>query len=43
MTQTRLQEILGWLDAYRNGWIAYDSNHVAELQKECRQLEQQIN
>ena len=36
--QTRLQEIEGDLAAYRNGWMSYDSAHVAALQRERAEL-----
>lgn len=36
--QTKEQEIRGMLDAYRCGWIQYDRNHVAQLQKELQQI-----
>lgn len=30
----RLEEIVGWLDAYRLNLVSYDREHVAQLQKE---------
>lgn len=36
--QTKEQEIRGMLNAYRCGWIQYDRNHVAQLQKELQQI-----
>lgn len=38
--RTRLQEIYGLLNAYRQGWISYDREHVLKLQRERRELEQ---
>lgn len=35
----RLQAIIGQLNAYRNGWIAYDRAHVRELQEERAAIE----
>lgn len=32
--QARIQEIEGWLAAYRAGWVAYDRQHVQRLQAE---------
>jgi hypothetical protein len=32
--QTRMEEIVGMLNAYRQGWISYDKSHVQELQAE---------
>jgi hypothetical protein len=32
--QSRIEEIEGWLNAYRQGWISYDWSHVRELQAE---------
>lgn len=40
--QTRKQEILAMLDAYRCGWIQYDSKHVAELKREYEALKNTI-
>ena len=36
--QSRVDEIKGWLNAYRKGWISYDSGHVRELRLELREL-----
>ena len=32
--QSRIEEIEGWLNAYRQGWISFDLSHVRELQAE---------
>lgn len=32
--QTRIEEIEGWLNAYRQGWVSFDLGHVRELQRE---------
>ncbi|MGE5522606.1 MAG: hypothetical protein ACM3SS_02750 [Rhodospirillaceae bacterium] len=32
--QTRIEEIEGWLNAYRQGLVAYDRAHVRRLQQE---------
>jgi hypothetical protein len=36
--QTRIEQIEGWLNAYRQGWVSYNSAHVAELQRERQEL-----
>ncbi|QTB82906.1 hypothetical protein J3L14_20520 [Burkholderia pseudomallei] len=36
--QSRIEEIEAWLNAYRQGWVAYDSGHVRELQAERQAL-----
>ncbi len=38
MKEKRIVEILGWLSAYRNGWISYDREHVLTLQTELIEL-----
>ena len=43
MQQTKAQEILAMLDAYRCGWIQYDAAHVAQLKKEYAALIQSTN
>lgn len=32
--EARIAEIKGLLNAYRQGWVSYDSKHVAELKNE---------
>lgn len=34
MGAAKLTEIENWLNAYRHGWVAYDRNHVEELQRQ---------
>ncbi|MBU9632053.1 hypothetical protein KTE60_22470 [Burkholderia multivorans] len=36
--QSRIAEIEGWLNAYRQGWVSYDAAHVRELQAERQAL-----
>ncbi len=36
--ETRMEEILGWLNAMRQGWVQHDSEHAKPLQKERTQL-----
>jgi len=36
--QSRLNEIEGWLLAYRLGWVGWDAEHVQELKDERFQL-----
>jgi len=36
---SRIEEIKGWLNAYRQGWVSYDRKHVQELQKELQSLQ----
>ena len=38
--QARIAEIKGWLSAYRNGWVAYDRQHVQQLRAELTNLTQ---
>ena len=42
MKQTKEQEILAMLDAYRCGWIQYDSKHVAQLKDELQKIRQSV-
>ncbi|MDH0436506.1 hypothetical protein N7366_25470 [Aeromonas caviae] len=32
--EARMEEILGWLNAMRQGWVQHDSKQAAALQKE---------
>ena len=36
--QSRIEEIEGMLNAYRQGWISYDKAHVQELRREYFEL-----
>ncbi|WP_162540850.1 hypothetical protein [Aeromonas caviae] len=36
--EARMEEILGWLNAMRQGWVQHDSKQAAALQKEHAQL-----
>lgn len=35
----RIETIKGWLNAYRNGWVSFSSDHVDSLQKELAELQ----
>jgi hypothetical protein len=32
--EARKEQIIGWLNAYRNGWVSYDREHVLSLKAE---------
>lgn len=38
--QSELEQVLGMLNAYRQGWISYDTAHVRELQKRRLELQE---
>lgn len=36
--EMRMEVITGWLNAYRQGWVAYDREHALQLQEELHAL-----